>query len=99
MRVKPARLPASLQRLCCALRPYNRSLLQTYLSRTTGQGEECDVLSSAAAAEQDGFRPCLRCRSETAPFSPAWKGSQTIVERAGRGRSEVESHHGLFQHG
>jgi len=37
---------------------------------------------SAAAAEQDGFRPCLRCRPETAPFSPAWKGSRTTVERA-----------------
>lgn len=39
---------------------------------------------SAAAAEQDGFRPCIRCRPETAPFSPAWKGSQTTVERAVR---------------
>jgi len=39
---------------------------------------------SAAAAEQDGFRPCLRCRPETAPFSPAWKGSRTTVERAVR---------------
>jgi len=39
---------------------------------------------SAAAAEQQGFRPCLRCRPETAPFSPAWKGSQTTVERAVR---------------
>jgi len=37
---------------------------------------------SAAAAEHDGFRPCLRCRPETAPFSPAWKGSRTTVERA-----------------
>lgn len=37
---------------------------------------------SAAAAEQDGFRPCLRCRPETAPFSPAWRGSQATVDRA-----------------
>src|SRR3954470_16000801 len=37
---------------------------------------------SAAAAEAAGFRPCLRCRPETAPFSPAWKGSRTTVERA-----------------
>jgi AraC family transcriptional regulator of adaptative response/methylated-DNA-[protein]-cysteine methyltransferase len=37
---------------------------------------------SAAAAEAAGFRPCLRCRPETAPFSPAWKGSITTVERA-----------------
>lgn len=37
---------------------------------------------SAAAAESAGFRPCLRCRPEAAPFSPAWKGSRTTVERA-----------------
>jgi AraC family transcriptional regulator of adaptative response / DNA-3-methyladenine glycosylase II len=37
---------------------------------------------SAAAAEAAGFRPCLRCRPETAPFSPAWKGSRTTVDRA-----------------
>ena len=30
---------------------------------------------SAAAAERAGFRPCLRCRPETAPGSPAWNGS------------------------
>src|SRR6266853_3257468 len=37
---------------------------------------------SAAAAEAAGFRPCLRCRPETAPFCPAWRGSRAIVERA-----------------
>src|ERR1043165_4660957 len=37
---------------------------------------------SAAAAAAAGFRPCLRCRPEAAPFSPAWKGSRTTVERA-----------------
>jgi AraC family transcriptional regulator, regulatory protein of adaptative response / methylated-DNA-[protein]-cysteine methyltransferase len=39
---------------------------------------------SAAAAEAAGFRPCLRCRPETAPFCPAWRGSRAIVERAAR---------------
>jgi len=39
---------------------------------------------SAAAAERAGFRPCLRCRPETAPFSPAWKGSRATVDRAVR---------------
>jgi len=39
---------------------------------------------SAAAAEAAGYRPCLRCRPETAPFSPAWKGSLATVERAMR---------------
>src|SRR4029077_4207030 len=37
---------------------------------------------TAAAAEAAGYRTCLRCRPETAPFSPAWKGSRTTVERA-----------------
>ena len=37
---------------------------------------------SAAAAERAGHRPCLRCRPETAPFCPAWKGSLATVERA-----------------
>ena len=37
---------------------------------------------SVAAAEHAGFRPCLRCRPETAPFCPAWRGSRTTVDRA-----------------
>jgi AraC family transcriptional regulator of adaptative response / DNA-3-methyladenine glycosylase II len=37
---------------------------------------------SAAAAERDGYRPCLRCRPETAPFCPAWNGTKTTVGRA-----------------
>lgn len=37
---------------------------------------------SAAAAENAGFRPCLRCRPETAQGSPAWRGTATTVSRA-----------------
>lgn len=37
---------------------------------------------TAAASERAGYRPCLRCRPETAPFCPAWKGTKTTVERA-----------------
>jgi AraC family transcriptional regulator of adaptative response/methylated-DNA-[protein]-cysteine methyltransferase len=36
---------------------------------------------SAAAAEAAGYRPCLRCRPEAAPFSPAWRGARTTVDR------------------
>lgn len=39
---------------------------------------------SAAAAEAAGFRPCLRCRPETAPGSAAWNGVTTTVARAMR---------------
>jgi AraC family transcriptional regulator of adaptative response / DNA-3-methyladenine glycosylase II len=37
---------------------------------------------TAPAAERAGYRPCLRCRPETVPFCPAWKGTKTTVERA-----------------
>lgn len=37
---------------------------------------------SAALAAQAGFRPCLRCRPESAPNSPAWNGTSTTVQRA-----------------
>ncbi len=37
---------------------------------------------TAAAAECAGYRPCLRCRPETAPFCAAWNGTKTTVERA-----------------
>jgi len=30
---------------------------------------------TAAGAERAGFRPCLRCRPETAPGTPAWHGA------------------------
>jgi AraC family transcriptional regulator, regulatory protein of adaptative response / DNA-3-methyladenine glycosylase II len=38
--------------------------------------------NNAALAAQAGFRPCLRCRPESAPNSPAWKGTSTTVQRA-----------------
>jgi AraC family transcriptional regulator of adaptative response / DNA-3-methyladenine glycosylase II len=37
---------------------------------------------SAAAAAQAGLRPCLRCRPEAAPGTPAWNGTCTTVARA-----------------
>jgi AraC family transcriptional regulator, regulatory protein of adaptative response / methylated-DNA-[protein]-cysteine methyltransferase len=40
--------------------------------------------ATAAAAERAGFRPCLRCRPETAPGSPAWRGTATTVARGMR---------------
>src|SRR6201981_883130 len=37
---------------------------------------------SPAAAEAAGFRPCLRCRPEAAPGTPAWLGTAAGVRRA-----------------
>jgi AraC family transcriptional regulator of adaptative response / DNA-3-methyladenine glycosylase II len=36
---------------------------------------------TAAAAGEAGFRPCLRCRPECAPGTPAWAGTSTTVQR------------------
>jgi len=37
---------------------------------------------TAAAAQEAGFRPCLRCRPETAPDMGAWCGTSNTVSRA-----------------
>jgi AraC family transcriptional regulator of adaptative response / DNA-3-methyladenine glycosylase II len=37
---------------------------------------------TAAAAETAGFRPCLRCRPEASPGTPAWFGTSSVVSRA-----------------
>jgi AraC family transcriptional regulator of adaptative response / DNA-3-methyladenine glycosylase II len=38
--------------------------------------------ATAAAAAAAGFRPCLRCRPEAAPGTPAWLGTSAVVQRA-----------------
>ena len=37
---------------------------------------------TAAAAQEAGFRPCLRCRPESAPDMGAWRGTSNTVARA-----------------
>lgn len=37
---------------------------------------------TAAAAAEAGFRPCLRCRPECSPGTPAWVGTPNTVSRA-----------------
>ncbi len=37
---------------------------------------------TAAAAAAAGLRPCLRCRPESAPGTPAWNGTSATVSRA-----------------
>lgn len=50
--------------------------------------------ATAAAAERAGFRPCLRCRPEAAPGTPAWQGAAATVSRALRliGRGFLDEH-------
>lgn len=44
--------------------------------------ENVTFFATATAAEKAGFRPCLRCRPESAPLSPAWVGTSATVNRA-----------------
>jgi len=48
----------------------------------TSKSANVRYVASAAAAQAAGFRPCLRCRPESSPGSPAWRGTSTIVVRA-----------------
>ncbi len=43
--------------------------------------ENCRFFPSAAAAQEAGFRPCLRCRPETAPDLGSWRGTSNTVSR------------------
>ena len=48
----------------------------------TPKFENCQFVPTAAAAMEAGFRPCLRCRPESAPGSDAWRGTEATVARA-----------------
>jgi AraC family transcriptional regulator of adaptative response / DNA-3-methyladenine glycosylase II len=48
----------------------------------TAKFEHCSFFGSAAAAQDAGFRPCLRCRPETAPDLASWRGTSNTVSRA-----------------
>ncbi len=50
--------------------------------------ENVSFYPSAAAACEAGYRPCLRCRPECAPGTPAWSGTSTTVRRGLRLISE-----------
>jgi len=44
--------------------------------------ENCIFVPTAAAAQEAGFRPCLRCRPESSPDLDAWRGTSATVSRA-----------------
>lgn len=48
----------------------------------TPRPENVTFYPTAAAAQEAGFRPCLRCRPETAPDAGAWRGTSNTVSRA-----------------
>ncbi len=58
----------------------------------TAKEKNVRYFPSAAAAAEAGFRPCLRCRPESSPGTPAWMGTSNTVSRALRliGESGLE---------
>jgi len=48
----------------------------------TAKEKNVRYFATAAAAAEAGFRPCLRCRPECSPGTPAWLGTPTTVSRA-----------------
>jgi AraC family transcriptional regulator, regulatory protein of adaptative response / DNA-3-methyladenine glycosylase II len=44
--------------------------------------ENCHFVPTAAAAQEAGFRPCLRCRPENSPGVDACRGTAATVSRA-----------------
>lgn len=44
--------------------------------------QNVEFFRRASEAERHGYRPCLRCRPEAAPASPAWLGKSAVVQRA-----------------
>ncbi len=48
----------------------------------TAKEKNCCYFPTAAEASEAGYRPCLRCRPECAPGTPAWLGTSTTVSRA-----------------
>jgi AraC family transcriptional regulator of adaptative response / DNA-3-methyladenine glycosylase II len=67
----------------------------------TARSENVRYFRSAEEAVAAGFRPCLRCRPETLPGTPAWNGTSTTVSRALKliteGVLQAESVAGLAQ--
>src|SRR6266702_4323644 len=48
----------------------------------TPKFENTSFYPAAAAAQEAGFRPCLRCRPETSPDLAFWRGTTNTVSRA-----------------
>src|SRR6202050_1748950 len=62
------------------------------LQRRRGFAPVCVAGRKPAAARRCGFPPCLRCRPEASPGTPAWSGTSNTVSRALRliGESGLE---------
>lgn len=53
--------------------------------------ENVEFFQNRLEAERAGYRPCLRCRPESAPQSPAWIGKSAVVRRAVKMLNSMET--------
>ena len=77
-RTRDARFDGRLFAGVRTTRTYCRPICPARLPRR----ENMTFYATAAAAQEAGFRPCLRCRPETAPELAAWRGTSNTVSRA-----------------
>src|SRR5260370_29559780 len=66
----------------------SRVYCRSICAAPTAKEKNVRYYPSAAAAAEAGFRPCLRCRPECSPGTPAWMGTSATVSRALRLISE-----------
>jgi len=78
LRARDARYDGRFFTAVTTTRIYCRPVCPARTPRRTS----CRFYPTAAAAQADGFRPCLRCRPETSPGTPAWLGTSSTVARA-----------------
>src|SRR5215468_6922177 len=64
----------------------------------TAKEKNVRYFPTAAAAEEAGYRPCLRCRPECSPGTPAWLGTSNTVSRALRLIAESGLEDGGIEH-
>ncbi len=53
--------------------------------------ENVEFFNTMYAAEAAGYRPCMRCRPEAAPQSPAWVGKSAVVRRTVKALNSMET--------
>ena len=56
---------------------------RTVCAARTPRASSCRFFANAAAAERDGFRPCLRCRPEIAPGTDAAAPERSLAHAIG----------------
>ena len=73
-------------------RPFRGVYCRSICPAPTAKEKNVLYFPTAAAAAEAGFRPCLRCRPECSPGTPAWLGTSNTVSRALRliGESGLE---------